>query len=120
MLPFLGGPAAHAVALDVDPAPIVRMKKYITFPSPVEIHDTDLFPLDQLPAASFDFIAALDALEHVADLPGMLTSLLRLLKHRFRSNRKRLLQDRPAPGRTGIYRRLSRARHRRDQTTTAL
>ena len=90
MLPFLGGPAAHAVALDVDPAPIVRMKKYITFPSPVEIHDTDLFPLDQLPAASFDFIAALDALEHVADLPGTLTSLLRLLKHRFRSNRKRL------------------------------
>ena len=60
------------IALDIDLIPFERMKAQIDFPSNIEVHDTRLFPLDQLPAASFDIITALDVLEHVDDLSGTL------------------------------------------------
>jgi 2-polyprenyl-3-methyl-5-hydroxy-6-metoxy-1,4-benzoquinol methylase len=80
LLPFLSSIASNVVALDIDLIPFERMKAQIDFPSNIEVHDTRSFPLDQLPAASFDIITALDVLEHVEDLSGTLTSLLRLLK----------------------------------------
>jgi len=80
LLPFLSGIADNVIAVDVDLIPFERMKAQIDFPSNIEVHDTRSFPLDQLPAAAFDIITALDVLEHVEDLSGTLTSLLRLLK----------------------------------------
>ncbi|HEY9153011.1 MAG TPA: methyltransferase domain-containing protein [Anaerolineales bacterium] len=80
LLPFLGSVAKNVIALDVDLIPFERMKQHIDFPANIEVHDIRIFPLDQLPAASFDLITALDVLEHVEDLPGTLTGLLRLLK----------------------------------------
>ena len=80
LLPFLGKIASNVIALDIDLIPFERMKAHIDFPPNIEVHDTRSFPLDQLPAASFDIITALDVLEHVEDLSGTLTSLLRLLK----------------------------------------
>jgi 2-polyprenyl-3-methyl-5-hydroxy-6-metoxy-1,4-benzoquinol methylase len=80
LLPFLANIASNVIALDIDLIPFERMKEQIDFPSNIEVHDTRLFPLDQLPAASFDIITALDVLEHVDDLSSTLTSLLRLLK----------------------------------------
>jgi 2-polyprenyl-3-methyl-5-hydroxy-6-metoxy-1,4-benzoquinol methylase len=80
LLPFLGGVASSVVALDVDLIPFERMKAYVDFPANLEVQDGRSFPLDRLPAASFDIITALDVLEHVEDLSGILTNLLRLLK----------------------------------------
>jgi len=80
LLPFLGKIASNVIALDIDLIPFECMKAQIDFPPSIEVHDTRSFPLDKLPAASFDIITALDVLEHVEDLSGTLTSLLRLLK----------------------------------------
>ena len=80
LLPFLSSIAGNVIALDIDLIPFERMKAQIDFPPNIEVHDTHLFPLDQLPAASFEIITALDVLEHVDDLSNILTSLLRLLK----------------------------------------
>ncbi len=80
LLPFLGSIAGNVIALDIDLIPFERMKAQIDFPSNIEVRDVRTFSLDQLPAASFDIITALDVLEHVEDLSGTLTSLLRLLK----------------------------------------
>jgi 2-polyprenyl-3-methyl-5-hydroxy-6-metoxy-1,4-benzoquinol methylase len=80
LLPFLANIASNVIALDIDLIPFERMKAQIDFPSNIEVHDTRLFPLDQLPAASFDIITALDVLEHVDDLSGTLKNILRLLR----------------------------------------
>jgi 2-polyprenyl-3-methyl-5-hydroxy-6-metoxy-1,4-benzoquinol methylase len=80
LLPFLGKIASNVIALDIDLIPFERMKAQIDFPSNIEVHDVRAFPLVELPIMSFDMITALDVLEHVEDLSGTLTSLLRLLK----------------------------------------
>ncbi len=80
LLPFLGSVASSVIALDVDLIPFERMKTHIDFPANVEVHDGHSFPLDRLPAASLDIITALDVLEHVEDLSGTMTNLLRSLK----------------------------------------
>jgi 2-polyprenyl-3-methyl-5-hydroxy-6-metoxy-1,4-benzoquinol methylase len=80
LFPFLSSIAGNVIALDIDLIPFERMKAHIDFPPNIEVHDTRSFPLNQLPAASFDIITALDVLEHVDDLSTTLTSLLRLLK----------------------------------------
>ena len=80
LLPFLGSIASNVIALDIDLIPFERMKAHIDFPPNLEVHDTRSFPLDKLPASSFDIITALDVLEHVDDLSGTLKHLLRLLK----------------------------------------
>ncbi len=61
------------IALDIDLIPFERMKVQIDFPSNIEVHDMHSFPLDELPAAFFDVITALDVLEHVEDLSSTLT-----------------------------------------------
>ncbi|MGA7193075.1 MAG: class I SAM-dependent methyltransferase [Anaerolineales bacterium] len=80
LLPSLGKLADQVTAADVDLIPFERMKTVIDFPSNIEVCDLHTFSLDQLPAASFDIITALDVLEHVDDLSGTLKNLLRLLK----------------------------------------
>jgi len=80
LLPFLSSIASNVIAWDIDLFPFERMKAHIDFPPNIEVHDTRSFPLDKLPAASFDVITALDVLEHIDDLSATLKSLLRLLK----------------------------------------
>jgi len=80
LLPFLGSHAVSVIALDVDLIPFERMKAHVAFPANIEVHDMHSFSLDRLPVASLDIITALDVLEHVEDLPGTMTGLLRLLK----------------------------------------
>jgi len=79
MLPFLGKVASRVTAIDVDLAPLQRIRAHLEFPANLEIHDARTARLDDWPAASFDLITALDVLEHVHDLPATLQSLLRLL-----------------------------------------
>ncbi len=74
LLPFLGKIADHVTAADVDLIPFERMKAILDFPSNIEVRDARTFSLDQLPAASFDVVTALDVLEHVDELSGTLKS----------------------------------------------
>ena len=80
LLPFLGRVADSVIALDVDVIPFERMKACMDFPANIEVHDLRSFPIERLPAASFDIVTALDVLEHVEDLSGTMTKLLRLLQ----------------------------------------
>ena len=80
MLPFLARVAGQVTAVDVDLIPFGRMKAHINFPSNIEAHDALAMPLEKLPGESFDFITALDVLEHVDDLASTVRSLLRQLK----------------------------------------
>lgn len=79
MLPFLCSMVEQVTALDVDLAPFERMRSHIDFPTNLEVHDSKKVNLEDWPAAQFDLIVALDVLEHVKDLEGVLASLLRLL-----------------------------------------
>lgn len=80
LLPFLGKVAKRVVAADIDLNPLQRIKACVDFPTNLEVHELHTFPLNQLPAASFDVITALDVLEHVEHLTTTLMDLLRLLK----------------------------------------
>jgi 2-polyprenyl-3-methyl-5-hydroxy-6-metoxy-1,4-benzoquinol methylase len=79
MLPFLASVSKKVVAADIDLLPLENMKKHIPLAPTVSIQDASKGALAQLPAASFDLIVALDVLEHVEDLSGTLSELLRLL-----------------------------------------
>lgn len=80
MLPFLAAHSRHVTALDIDLLPLYKVNKHIPLESNVEVLDAKQVSLSQLEPASFDFINALDVLEHVADLPRTLSELIRLLK----------------------------------------
>ncbi len=79
MLPFLCKVAQQVTALDVDLQPFERMRSQIDFPTNLNVQDAKLVNVTDWPAAQFDLIVALDVLEHVKDLEGVLASLLRLL-----------------------------------------
>lgn len=79
MLPFLAGQARSVLGLDVDLLPFEMMRRRLAFPGSVEVRDVARTPLASLPDATFDLITALDVLEHVEDLPGVLGQLVRLL-----------------------------------------
>ncbi len=80
MLPFLSENSQRVVAMDVDLVPLERVRKYIPLAANVEVHDAAKTAVPDLRAGPFDFILALDVLEHVKDLPRTLSELLRLLK----------------------------------------
>lgn len=80
MLPFLAQNSKQVTAMDIDLIPIERMQKYYPLESNVQVMDSSKSPLTSLPAHAFDFIIALDVLEHVDDLPRTLSELLNLLK----------------------------------------
>jgi 2-polyprenyl-3-methyl-5-hydroxy-6-metoxy-1,4-benzoquinol methylase len=80
LLPFLAGVSRRVTALDVDLIPFGRMRAHVNFPSNIEAYDAQTMPLEKLSGESFDFITALDVLEHVDDLASTVRSLLWLLK----------------------------------------
>ena len=79
MLPFLARRAARVVAADMHLEPLRQMAARLPLPHNVETHDLSRASLDELEAASFHCILALDVLEHMDDLPATLKSLRRLL-----------------------------------------
>lgn len=80
MLPFLSAISRQVVASDIDLVPLESVRKHIPLAPNVRVHDAAVNSLSDLPANSVDVILALDVLEHVTDLQGTLTALLRLLK----------------------------------------
>lgn len=80
LLPFLAEHSPRVIGVDRDLSPSMLIQRYITFPSWVQICNIEDHPLDEIPAATFDLITALDVLEHVIDLSTVLDQLIRLLK----------------------------------------
>ena len=80
MLPFLAGVSKHVTAMDIDLTPLERVQKHIPLASNVRVMNPAESPLSDLPAHTYDFIIALDVLEHVDGLSGTLSGLLNLLK----------------------------------------
>jgi len=80
MLPFLAQRARQVTAMDIDLAPLDSIRKYIALEGNVKVMVSTQSALEALPARSFAFVLALDVLEHVEDLPGTLSALLRLLQ----------------------------------------
>jgi SAM-dependent methyltransferase len=75
MLPFLGGVAGRVAAVDRELGPLREMRRRLTFPPGLEVRDA----ADGLPEGPFDFVLALDVLEHVDDLAGTLRQLLEVM-----------------------------------------
>lgn len=80
MLPFLSEVSEQVVGADVDLTPITRMQEYIPLDSNVQVIDTSIVPLTNYATDSFDFIIALDVLEHVNDIESIMLDLIKLLK----------------------------------------
>ena len=80
MLPFLSTVSREVVASDIDLLPLNSVRSHIPLAPNVRIHDASTETLTDLGAGTFDLILALDVLEHIPDLQGTLTALLRLLK----------------------------------------
>lgn len=80
MLPFLAEVSWEVTALDVDLAPLEWVQRFIPLAANVRALDANQTSLADLTPHSYDFINALDVLEHVDDLPRTLAYLLRLLK----------------------------------------
>ncbi|MBI5298043.1 MAG: class I SAM-dependent methyltransferase [Chloroflexi bacterium] len=80
MLPFLAEVSREVTALDVDLAPLEWVQRSIPLAANVRALDANQTSLADLASHSYDFINALDVLEHVDDLPRTLADLLRLLK----------------------------------------
>jgi len=81
MLPFLAQTSKQVTAMDIDLTPLDYVQKYIPLESNVQVMEASKSPLSDLPAHTYDFIIALDVLEHVDDLPRTLSELINLLKH---------------------------------------
>jgi 2-polyprenyl-3-methyl-5-hydroxy-6-metoxy-1,4-benzoquinol methylase len=80
MLPFLAQHSQQVTAVDIDLLPLERLRTHIPLAANIEVFDAKHIPVSKLAPASFDMINALDVLEHVEDLPGTLSELIRLLK----------------------------------------
>jgi 2-polyprenyl-3-methyl-5-hydroxy-6-metoxy-1,4-benzoquinol methylase len=80
MLPFLAGVSREVTALDIDLTPLEWVERHIPRAGNVRVFDAGQTALTELPPRSYDFINALDVLEHVDDLPRTLADLLGLLK----------------------------------------
>ena len=75
MLPFLSRQADDVIAVDIDLEPLHRLEKYIEFDKKLRFSDS----YAGIPPESLDLILALDVLEHVEDLEGVLAQLASLL-----------------------------------------
>lgn len=80
MLPFLAQHSRHVTATDADLLPLERVTKYIPLAENVQVLDANQVSISRLTPTSFDVITALDVLEHVNDLPTLVSQLLNLLK----------------------------------------
>ncbi len=80
MLPFLARLSRRVVAVDVDLAPLERIRERMEFPSNITVYDARESEGSAYAAAPFDVILALDVLEHVEDLERTLRHLCGLLR----------------------------------------
>jgi 2-polyprenyl-3-methyl-5-hydroxy-6-metoxy-1,4-benzoquinol methylase len=80
MLSFLAQHSRQVIAMDIDLVPLERVTKHIPLAEHVRVLDAKQVPVSELAPRSFELINALDVLEHVDDLRGTLSELLRLLK----------------------------------------
>jgi 2-polyprenyl-3-methyl-5-hydroxy-6-metoxy-1,4-benzoquinol methylase len=69
----------EVIAVDLDFAPLEKVRRHVDFPANISFHNKDLAELD-LPASSVDAIVALDVLEHIHDFESYLALFLRILK----------------------------------------
>jgi SAM-dependent methyltransferase len=79
LLPFLADCAPRVVAADLDLGPLSLVENHLRLPVSVEKFDTR-GGLAAIPDASLDLVTALDVLEHVEDLPGILSEMRRTLR----------------------------------------
>lgn len=80
LLPFLAEQSKLVIGIDIELSPYEMMKKYISFPTNIQVINGSQIPMEDIPADSIDLIMALDVLEHVPDLSTTLDQLMRLLK----------------------------------------
>ena len=80
MLSFLAKHSQHVTAMDIDLVPLERVKKYVPLAENIQVLDANQVSISQMTPKSLDLINALDVLEHVDDLRGTLSDLLKLLK----------------------------------------
>ena len=80
MLSFLAKHSQRVTAMDIDLVPLDRVKKYIPLAENIQVLDANQVSISQMTPKSLDLINALDVLEHVDDLRGTLSDLLKLLK----------------------------------------
>jgi len=81
MIPFLAQHSRHVTAMDIDLLPIQRVRQHIPLAENVEVLDAKKTPISILTPESYDLIIAIDVLEHVDDLSGILLQLINLLTH---------------------------------------
>jgi len=80
MLPFLAQRSKQVTAIDIDLIPLKRVRTHMPLAENVKLLDANQTSISELEPKSFDLISALDVLEHVDDLPRILSELIRLLK----------------------------------------
>lgn len=80
LLPFLCRISKRVTAIDIDLLPFELVSRHLEFPANLQALDGNKITLADLPTASFDLIVALDVLEHVDDLPEVLSGLRAVLK----------------------------------------
>ncbi len=80
MLRLLAGEAKRVVGVDKDLGPATKMNELLELPENVELINNSRQSLASLPDASFDCVFAMEVLEHVSDLPGIVGELRRLTR----------------------------------------
>ena len=80
LLPFLAVHANKVTGVDLDLAPIEKMKRQIEFPQNILFLDLRDQSLADLQDQSFDLITALNVLEHIDDPSSIVDDFFRLLK----------------------------------------
>ena len=76
---IMAGFAGRVIATDLEPATFARMQQAVCFPSNVEFKAVGELG-SEIYQGSFDAIVALDVLEHIEDLTGILRQFEKLLR----------------------------------------
>lgn len=79
MLPFLSERFHKVVAADIDLSPLKLMSSHINFNNNVTTFNLQQESLDSLSSTRFDFVLALDVLEHVENLSDTLSMISNLI-----------------------------------------
>jgi 2-polyprenyl-3-methyl-5-hydroxy-6-metoxy-1,4-benzoquinol methylase len=79
MLPFLAHLSEEVIAMDLDLMPARKISILVGCPGNVSFQNAAERPLSTWDKGTFDVILALDVLEHVDDLPGIIANLARVM-----------------------------------------